>query len=318
MTQKLADMGKRLQCRVSAPMVVVLVVCALVASLCVFSTQQQRYSYLITSEGGSLQGIDRPDVLPATANISRSEHEVANPHPFVFTLNHPVRCASSDVFLLIIVPTPPEGRAQRQVVRQTWGDETSVPGVVIRTVFAVGASGDVKVQQALEDENKLFGDIIQENFADTPRNATLKTVMGLKWASRFCPNAKYVLKASPDIFVNILNLVNYLEELPASATKLLVGWVNTDEKPARDPLQQRYVPKDEYPRDMYPPYARGFAYVMSGDMPKLLYETSLTTKYFFQEDVYVGTCLKKLGIAPKHHSKFCDGFYSCTLDCYTC
>ena len=49
-------------------------------------------------------------------------------------------------------------------------------------------------------------------FQDTYQNLTIKTVMGLKWMSIFCPKAKYVLKTDDDIFVNIPLLIKALEK----------------------------------------------------------------------------------------------------------
>ena len=40
-------------------------------------------------------------------------------------------------------------------------------------------------------------------FQDIYYNLTLKTVMGLKWCSIYCNQAKYVMKTDDDIFVNI-------------------------------------------------------------------------------------------------------------------
>ncbi|XP_066299697.1 beta-1,3-galactosyltransferase 1-like [Branchiostoma lanceolatum] len=299
-------MGKL--CTSKAPQAV-LVVCVVVLLYAYVLSPLHQYVTSVRwplQERGSSQ--DRPDFL----------RNVLNPHPFTFTLNNPDKCKGEDVFLLIIVTTPPDSQSQRQVIRETWGDESNIPGVVIRTIFPVGVSDNAGTQQALEDENENFGDIIQENFADTHRNATLKTIMYLKWALMFCPDAKYVMKTSPDVFVNIFSLVNYLKGLPASrATKLLFGWVNTDKRPVRDPnsaWKQWHVAKDEFPSDTYPPYTWGFAYVMSNDMPRLLYETSLTTKYLFMEDVYLGICLEKLSIAPRHHG----GFYPWFVEINSC
>ena len=41
---------------------------------------------------------------------------------------------------------------------------------------------------------------------DTYHNLTLKTVMGLKWTSIFCPQARFVMKTDDDIFVNLSDL----------------------------------------------------------------------------------------------------------------
>ena len=40
-------------------------------------------------------------------------------------------------------------------------------------------------------------------FQDIYYNLTLKTVMGLKWTSIYCNQAKYIMKTDDDIFVNV-------------------------------------------------------------------------------------------------------------------
>ena len=37
--------------------------------------------------------------------------------------------------------------------------------------------------------------------------------MEMKWASNFCPNAKFFLKTDDDVAVNTLRLIDYLEEI---------------------------------------------------------------------------------------------------------
>ncbi|XP_035658585.1 beta-1,3-galactosyltransferase 1-like [Branchiostoma floridae] len=239
-----------------------------------------------------------------------------NPHPYTLLLNNLDKCKSGeDVFLLIIVSTKHLHHRQRYEIRNTWGQDTNVTGVVIKVVFAVGLSDDVALRRALEHENKIHKDFIQENFIDSDRNRTLKTIMGLKWAAQFCPQAQYVMKANDDAFVNVFSLVKYLKD-QARVTKFVAGRVFNKTRPVRDLrfVDRWYVSKGEYSREVYPKYPGGFAYVMSNDTAKLLYRTSLSTKYLFLEDVYVGICLEKLGIVPVHH----DGFHHWYVDVDSC
>eukprot|EP00058_Branchiostoma_floridae_P022137 XP_002607627.1 hypothetical protein BRAFLDRAFT_123958 [Branchiostoma floridae] len=241
---------------------------------------------------------------------------LVNPHPYTFLLNNPDKCKSGDdIFLLIIVSTKHLHHRQRYEIRNTWGQETNVTGVVIKVVFAVGLSEDVTLQRAVEHENKIHKDVIQEHFIDSDRNRTLKTIMGLKWAAQYCPQAQYVMKANDDAFVNVFSLVKYLKD-QARVTKFVAGRVFNKTKPVRDLrfVDRWYVSKEEYARQFYPKYPGGFAYVMSNDTAKLLYRTSLSTKYLFLEDVYVGICLEKLGIVPVHH----DGFHPWYVDVDSC
>ncbi|CAH1241654.1 B3GALT1 [Branchiostoma lanceolatum] len=142
------------------------------------------------------------------------DNDLINPHTYTFVLNNPDKCKSGeDVFLLILVSTRHLNHRQRYEIRQTWGKEANVPGVVIKVLFAVGLVTDAALQRGLEHESRVHKDIIQENFIDSDRNRTLKTIMGLKWAAQFCPQAQYVMKANDDTFVNVFSLVKYLKDL---------------------------------------------------------------------------------------------------------
>ncbi len=50
--------------------------------------------------------------------------------------------------------------------------------------------------KAIQEEHQLYGDIVQGSFLESYRNLTLKAVMGLKWVTTYCSNAKYVIKVS--------------------------------------------------------------------------------------------------------------------------
>ncbi|XP_066299685.1 beta-1,3-galactosyltransferase 1-like [Branchiostoma lanceolatum] len=259
-------------------------------------------------------------VHPQLQTVANKGSETAvdvNPHPYSFVINNPGKCENQDVFLLIVVTTSAENMGRRNGIRQTWGKESNMPAVGIKTVFATGKSNDVARQVTLEEENEIYRDIIQEDFDDTPRNSTLKTIMCLRWASQFCANAEFVLKAEDDTFVNLVPFINYLHDLQnRKTTGLLMGYTYSGTKPLRDPffIPKWYVSEDDYAKDVYPKYPGGFAYVISNDILRPLYEVSFKVKYFFLEDVYLGICAEKLGIDPTHH----DGFYPIFVDVNYC
>ncbi|KAI8497168.1 hypothetical protein Bbelb_251170 [Branchiostoma belcheri] len=248
----------------------------------------------------------------------KNASNVVNPHPYSFVLNNADKCGSENVFLLIVVTSSPEYLDQRQAIRQTWGNESNVPGVVIKRVFAIGLPKNTSIQEDLQKENAIHRDIIQENFIDTYRNLTLKAVMVWKWAFLYCPQARFVMKTDDDAFVNVYRLVNHLEQLqPNASHRFVTGHVYVGSKPVRDPnssYKKWYVTKQEYPRDTFPHYPCGCTYVISNDLTKDLFETSLVTEYLFIEDVYIGICLEKLGVAVLPSDKFLS-MYTGTIPC---
>lgn len=66
------------------------------------------------------------------------------------------------------------------------------------------------------EESRTHGDILQEDFVDSYMNLTIKSVMGLKWASTHCPQARFLMKTDDDMFINVPSLLTYLQEASAS------------------------------------------------------------------------------------------------------
>ena len=52
---------------------------------------------------------------------------------------------------------------------------------------------DLKI---IQEEQKLYGDIVQGSFIESYKNLTLKAVMALKWVATYCQNAQYAIKVS--------------------------------------------------------------------------------------------------------------------------
>ncbi|NWS16067.1 B3GT2 galactosyltransferase, partial [Pachyramphus minor] len=101
--------------------------------------------------------------------------------------------------------------------------------------------GDV-LQPALREEDELHGDLLQQDFLDTYNNLTLKTLMGLEWVSRFCPNATYVMKADHDVFLNLEFLVRRL--LLPPRRDLVTGYVYRNTGPVRSRSSKWFVPRE--------------------------------------------------------------------------
>ncbi|XP_066299987.1 beta-1,3-galactosyltransferase 5-like [Branchiostoma lanceolatum] len=179
---------------------------------------------------------------------------------FTIDISNLEKCKDEKVFLLIIVTTAPQNHRHRFEIRQTWGNVSNVFGANIKTVFAVGKPTNRAAQVALEQENRLHHDIIQGDFVDSYRNLTLKTMLCLKWAIQYCPQARYVLKADDDTFVSIFTLVKHLQELPSDPKDFVTSWVYEGRAPLRDPnfMPKWYVSEKEYSRDVYPKYPSGF------------------------------------------------------------
>uniref|UniRef100_A0A6P7GZT9 Hexosyltransferase n=1 Tax=Diabrotica virgifera virgifera TaxID=50390 RepID=A0A6P7GZT9_DIAVI len=117
---------------------------------------------------------------------------------FNFSMINQVCQESAPVLVLIVVHSAPSNFKKRQTIRDTWGQVEETKQIV----FMIGDPSSPEQQKKLEEENTLFGDIVQGNFIDNYRNLTYKHVMVLKYFVYHCPQAKYLLKTDDDVFIN--------------------------------------------------------------------------------------------------------------------
>ncbi len=233
-----------------------------------------------------------------------------NAHPFHFTIANYDKCwngtsATMIPFLLILVKTGPRNFYDRQQIRQTWGGTKLVLGELVTTVFLLGMSSDTELNKRIHDESDKYEDIVQENFIDSYHNLTIKTMMGLKWAGTFCPNASYVASADADVMLNTVNLVAQLITKPRQ--RYAEGTLRRNVAPVRDPKRHDgkwFTPVELYPEPTYAPFFPGSCYVMSGDLTWLIFLESRHVRFLPWDDVYFGLVLQRTGVYPTHASGY--------------
>ena len=201
---------------------------------------------------------------------------------------------------LLFVSFNPSGTnyfAERAAIRNTWANKVYADNRHIRNVFIIGLSSNESVNTQIRLESRLYGDIVQGNFIDTYRNLTLKTILGIKWVSEYCDNAKFVLKVDDDMVVNTKSLVAYFLQLNKNNTmtpKNSMYGLCVTTVVQRDNTSKFYVPVEEFSGDRYPMYCIGSAYIFTSDLMKPMYNLTKYVKPFVMEDVYVGMLAKEL------------------------
>ncbi|XP_069464879.1 beta-1,3-galactosyltransferase 2-like [Ambystoma mexicanum] len=252
--------------------------------------------------------------LPTHQTKPTTRHPLIPPYPhdYKFILNEPDKCKPEAPFLVILVIGNANDYQARHAVRSTWGNESNVPGVSVIRLFLTGIAP--RVQKMLEEESATFHDIIQQDFLDTYNNLTLKTLMGMEWVAKHCPNASYVMKIDNDMFLNVDFLVHNLL-IPGIQVRRNYMSCNIvrNAEPQRTRGYKYYVPKEVYPRNKYPPYCSGPGYVLSGDLAKKIYDVAQTMQLINMEDCFTGLCMValklNLTIPPKgvfngHHIEY--------------
>ncbi|XP_015258669.1 PREDICTED: beta-1,3-galactosyltransferase 2-like [Cyprinodon variegatus] len=238
---------------------------------------------------GSVRQPAEPHLLPA------EEYRLISPLTYRYLLSPPGPCRDSSPFLVLLVPVAPQQAAARRAVRGTWG----APRVGTLTLFFSGipAEGLQSPQQrALEEESAQHADIIQMDFMDSYQNLTIKTLMMMGWLGAHCPGAPYAMKVDSDIFLNIFHLLRRLRTAPRAG--FITGSVISDGRPRRDPSSKWFLSERLFPEERFPPYVSGAAYVFSSDMAPRISWASRFVRPIPLEDVYVGLCLRLLGVRP--------------------
>ena len=243
--------------------------------------------------------IDNPDRENIPSDMIKFKKEwwrEGNPHDYEYIINNPTLCSRMNVKILFAVTSTVSNTEERMRVRNTWGSIKSVRGVNIAVMFFIARTDEIKLQEKLEKESKIYNDIIQESFEDNYRNLTLKSVMILKWMVNYCNRSQVVLKTDIDVYINTIKVVEVLKQhdflvgdkvLCASLRRKGEGRLIMRKKGNK--WRTKYT---EYPHQCFPEFCGGIAYAMSTKMAEKLYKTSLNTKLLWLEDVYV------MGILP--------------------
>ncbi|XP_078063173.1 lactosylceramide 1,3-N-acetyl-beta-D-glucosaminyltransferase A [Mustelus asterias] len=245
-------------------------------------------------------------------SLTLDKETASSLHSYQYLITHADKCQDQDVLLLLFVKTAPENRQRRDAIRQTWGNERYINSelkATIKVIFVLGVHKDLSqrdlIQSRLLMEDHQYSDLIQQDFYDDFHNLTLKLIFQFKWANSFCQNAEFVMSCDDDVFVHTPNLVNYLLQLDKGISNFWIGRVHRGAPPIRNKESKYYVSYEMYQWPAYPDYTAGAAYVVSQDVAVKVYEAVMTlNSSLYIDDVFMGLCAKKMGVAPQPHIYF--------------
>ena len=227
--------------------------------------------------------------------------------PYRFIINSLRVCKFTTVIdLLVLIHTRPRNKLHRNLIRGTWAKSMNKNiSSRVRYIFLIGNSSH---NHQIWKENKLFGDLILQDFMDSYLNLTLKTLMGFEWGRNFCPQAKMIMKTDDDVLVNVQQILLLIHDVKYQ-TDLVYGDCYKNNTPVRnEPIQKNlrkfYTPFWRYPHQIYPPYCRGIGYIISAQNVDGILSISSNIPFFEWEDVYIGLCLKALGSKVQNIKKF--------------
>ena len=231
--------------------------------------------------------------------------KIVNRHDFKYIMNPGDQICGENfginVFLLIYVHTSPDNFKRRLSIRETWSKRSMFRD--IRLVFMMGKSEIKKTVNLLNLEYNLYQDIVQEDFIDSYRNLTYKGIMAMKWMTEYCKNVKFILKVDDDMIINMFSLLKHIFSLDkhVKPKKCIMCFVFTNMPVQRDKQVKWYLSKDEFKDDYFGKYCSGSAYLLTGDLPPLLYNISWYIKFMWIDDYYVSGLLIRGVNASYYH-----------------
>ncbi|KAL3856626.1 hypothetical protein ACJMK2_011361 [Sinanodonta woodiana] len=214
-----------------------------------------------------------------------------------YILNNPDLCnMAANISILILVKTDPLNFERRKIIRDTWSNYTYFQHLgIIRTLFLMGKVQKAEVQQNISREFDDHLDILQGDFLDTYRNLTNKGVMGLRWITENCMQAKMVVEVDDDIILDTYNLLQIV--YPKYQTKIRYILCNIfmdgNAPIVRDVKHKWYVKDSELKsiglldKKIYPPYCSGFTVILATDLIPAMFGIAHVTQFFWVDDVYM-------------------------------
>ncbi len=122
--------------------------------------------------------------------------------------------ANRSVFIAVI--SAPYNFNKRYMIRKTWLNHLKALKLedlmgLAGFAFILGLTENNVTQQVIDEENEIFGDLIQIEISDFYRNLSLKVAGLLNWVYRNCASVDFVMKVDDDVYVNVRNLAHFIQ-----------------------------------------------------------------------------------------------------------
>lgn len=142
--------------------------------------------------------------------------EPINIYNYSFIYNSTNKCNIDDIKavpkLVFIIKSALKNFKRRNAIRNSWGFEKRFSDVLMKTIFVLGIPDQLNLdtQKLIDIESDNYQDIVQANFIDAYFNNTIKTMMGIKWAIKFCSRSKFYMFVDDDFYVSTKNVLRYI------------------------------------------------------------------------------------------------------------
>ncbi|KAK6175523.1 hypothetical protein SNE40_013971 [Patella caerulea] len=201
--------------------------------------------------------------------------------------------------LVVIIISGPNNTRQRDIIRETWLNDSSIKSHIIWR-FVIGVANMPKeLRKYLDRESFIRHDLLLlEDHEESYQSLANKVLQSFSWVDHHV-NFEFVLKVDDDSFVRLDKMINELKSKP----KEHLYWGFFDGR-AHVKKRGKWSEPDWILCDRYLPYALGGGYVISSDLVHFIVSNGPILKKFNSEDVSVGAWLGPLDIQRIHDPRF--------------
>ncbi len=230
---------------------------------------------------------------------------IVSPHNFTYIINNENICDGDEQLMyLIYVHTAPKNFVKRKAMRETWAKNNLIPEYPSRIVFMLANPYDEEIQKKINEENKIYHDLVQEDYKDDYHNLTYKGIGALKWIHNYCNKTRFIFKSDDDVFLDMFFLFRVLRTKFWDVTRSFIGLVWFKMNVMRDPkicMSWCIMPHELPGVRHYPIYTSGGFWVMTGDIVTEMYETARRTPFFWVDDAYISGIIPRRMGHVNHH-----------------
>ena len=224
--------------------------------------------------------------------IADSKQDILFPHKLIknYIVENPHICRGVHlVDLLIIVHTAPGNFDQRSRIRQTFANQSLFLPFQIRVAFLLGRTENVTQNTKMLAYNREWRDLVIGDFLDSYHNLTVKGVMGYRWVSKHCSNARHILKIDDDVLVNTYKLLYFLANHMTHKERSIICNVWRQNKVPIDRKGKWNIDRRLFARQTRYPYTycSGYFVLFTRDLMAPLYLAAKLAPFFWVDDVYL-------------------------------
>ena len=248
------------------------------------------------------------DCTEETTSSQEYEFECAkctNPMNYEYVINPKFSICGTKkdkkIKLMAFVIISPQHFERRNKIRSSWGNVSLINEKepdTFRLIFSLALSTNEAINEMVKNESKIYKDILQIGYNDSYYNLTTKVMLSFKWVAKYCSNSIYVIRMNDDIPMNTFGLIKFLNTEIEYKNNTLICYVLAGGPVPRSKNSKFYISFEQFNRSNFDTYCEGSAYVVSTDLTKTIYNTSLNVYWFpfsvWLEDVYIGILIKNL------------------------